>query len=364
MARVVVVGAGIAGLSAAIHAVSSGHHVVLLEKKTKIGGRGTSQNIDGFSLHYGPHLVDKSGPFFRMCKKLSRVKPDVKSIRLDKIEVTGYGPIRPVGNIKQAALNKRAIRKRSRTNPYYQALIFLSNWGIEDNEYRVNSVVKSRLCVSNEGWIGLIGRLGAALDEVGVLIETRCEVVTIDGHQVHLKDGRNFSCDAVILACGPNGAKQILQPINGDLAEQKFSQLETSVASCVELGLDSRPMAGKHCLVDLEQNAAIIDYAAIQPKLNDTGSHISEIMVSEQSSNSSERLEELLNQHIAGWSKHIITDLRQSRIAVGYSNRINFDAFAKHHILLAGAWVQSDYALSDAAADTGKRAAKGIAGIL
>ena len=106
-----------------------------------------------------------------MCKKLSRVKPDVKSIRLDKIEVTGYGPIRPVGNIKQAALNKRAIR-RSLTNPYYQALIFLSNWGIEDNEYRVNSVVKSRLCVSNEGWIGLIGRLGAALDEVGVLIET------------------------------------------------------------------------------------------------------------------------------------------------------------------------------------------------
>ena len=124
MARVVVVGAGIAGLSAAIHAVTSGHHVVLLEKKTKIGGRGTSQNIDGFSLHYGPHLVDKSGPFFRMCKKLSRVKPDVKSIRLDKIEVTGYGPIRPVGNIKQAALNKRAIRKRSQTNPYYQALIF------------------------------------------------------------------------------------------------------------------------------------------------------------------------------------------------------------------------------------------------
>ena len=87
-------------------------------------------------------------------------------------------------------------------------------------------------------------------------------------------------------------------------------------------------------------------------------------MVSEQSSNSSERLEELLNQHIAGWSKHIITDLRQSRIAVGYSNRIKFDTFAKHHILLAGAWVQSDYALSDAAADTGKRAAKGIAAIL
>ena len=35
MARVVIIGAGIAGLSAAIHAVSEGHHVVVLEKKSK-----------------------------------------------------------------------------------------------------------------------------------------------------------------------------------------------------------------------------------------------------------------------------------------------------------------------------------------
>ena len=66
MARVVVVGAGIAGLSAAIHAVSSGHHVVVLEKKAKIGGRGTSQNVDGYSLHYGPHLFDKAGPYYML----------------------------------------------------------------------------------------------------------------------------------------------------------------------------------------------------------------------------------------------------------------------------------------------------------
>ena len=41
VARVVVIGAGIAGLVAAIHAVSDGHHVVVLERKSKIGGRGT-----------------------------------------------------------------------------------------------------------------------------------------------------------------------------------------------------------------------------------------------------------------------------------------------------------------------------------
>ena len=364
MARVVVVGAGIAGLSAAIHAVSSGHHVVVLEKKAKIGGRGTSQNVDGYSLHYGPHLFDKAGPFFRMCKKLSRVKPVVKSIRLDKIDVIGYGPIRPVGNIKQAAQNKRAIKQRSSANPYFQAVNFLANWGIDDNDYRIRSVVKSRLCASNEGWIGLIGRLGAALDEVGVLIETRCEVKAIDDQQVYLTDGRNFSCDAVILACGASGAKRILHPISSQLVEGKFTNLTTTFGSCIEVGLSSKPMAGKQCIIDLEQNAAIIDYAAIQPRLGNSGSHISAIVTGIEDGKPETQLELVLDRHIAGWNKHIITELRQTRIAVGYSNRIEFDTFGNHKILLAGAWVESDYALSDAAADTGKRAAQGINSIL
>ena len=48
MARVVVIGAGIAGLVAAIHAVSDGHHVVVLERKSKIGGRGTRKIVKVF----------------------------------------------------------------------------------------------------------------------------------------------------------------------------------------------------------------------------------------------------------------------------------------------------------------------------
>ena len=216
MARVVVVGAGIAGLSAAIHAVSDGHHVVVLEKKSKIGGRGTSQNVDGFSLHYGPHLLDKTGPFFKLCKKLSRVKPVIKSVRMDKVEVVGCGPVRPIGNVKQAALNKQAIRLQQPGNPYFEALKFLSSWGVDNNLPRIKSLSKSKFCVSNEGWIGLIGRLAAALDEIGVLIETSCEVASLEGKQVRLKDGRNFECDAIILACGAGGAKRILQSVDSN----------------------------------------------------------------------------------------------------------------------------------------------------
>ena len=164
MARVIIVGAGIAGLSAAIHASSYGHHVVLLEKSSRIGGRGTSQNVDGFSLHYGPHLLDKKGPFYQLCHKLSRTKISLKPLRLDKIEAAGHGLIRPTGNIKQAAENLRALRNQEVTNPYFQAVSFLTNWGGSDNQKRSKSLRKGKLCISNEGWIGLVGRLGAALD--------------------------------------------------------------------------------------------------------------------------------------------------------------------------------------------------------
>ena len=364
MARVVVVGAGIAGLTAAIHAVSDGHHVVVLEKKSKIGGRGTSQNVDGYSLHYGPHLLDKTGPFFKLCKKLSRVKPVIKSVRMDKVEVVGCGPIRPTGNVKKAALNKQAIRQQQPGNPYFEALKFLSSWGVDNNLPRIKSLSKSKFCVSNEGWIGLIGRLAAALDEIGVLIETTCEVTSLEGNQVRLKDGRNFECDAIILACGAGGAKRILQSVDSNLTERTFANLMTTSASTIEVGLSSKPMAGKHCIVDYQNNTALIDYSSIQPRLTITGSHISAIMTGQPSENRLQRLEKFLDSQISGWRKHVITDLKQSKITVGYSNCIDTDSFSKYSILLAGPWVKSQYVLADAAAETGKQAAKQLKSII
>ena len=369
MARVIIVGTGIAGLSAAIHASSNGHHVVLLEKSTRIGGRGTSQNIDGFSLHYGPHLLDKKGPFYQLCHKLSRTKISLKPLRLDKIEAVGHGLIRPTGNIKQAAENLRALRNQEATNPYFQAISFLTNWGGRDNEKRRKSLRKGKLCISNEGWIGLVGRLGAALDEIGVLIETNCEVANINKNKVCLTDGREVECDAVILACGVNMAKQLLETVDEDLAKQEFAAISKITASFIEAGLTSKPMSGKHTIVDSNKKMAVFDNIAIQPRLGASGSHISAIAVGglngadkvyQSAKQRSAKLADFLDNYISGWQDNIVTDLRQSSIIVSYQGSVDGSIFAKNNILLAGQWVSSDYVLSDAAADTGKRAAKAV----
>jgi len=66
MARVVVVGAGLAGLACALEATTAGHHVVIMERSERIGGRGTTQNFDEFPLGFGPHLFLKRDLFMTL----------------------------------------------------------------------------------------------------------------------------------------------------------------------------------------------------------------------------------------------------------------------------------------------------------
>ena len=49
----------------------------------------------------------------------------------------------------------------------------------------------------------MVGRLAAALDEVGVFIECGLDVTQIDGEKATLSDGREIEVDAIVLACGP-----------------------------------------------------------------------------------------------------------------------------------------------------------------
>jgi phytoene dehydrogenase-like protein len=61
-ADVVVIGAGLAGLSAAHHLIASGLTVTVLEAGDRPGGRMATDTVDGFRLDHGPHLLNTSDP--------------------------------------------------------------------------------------------------------------------------------------------------------------------------------------------------------------------------------------------------------------------------------------------------------------
>ena len=78
MLDVIIVGAGLSGLSAAVELQSKGYKVAVLEQKDKVGGHVSTCYIDGFILDKGLHLFQKA--FFESKKSF-----DYKALQLEAI---------------------------------------------------------------------------------------------------------------------------------------------------------------------------------------------------------------------------------------------------------------------------------------
>lgn len=68
--QIVIVGAGISGLTAAAYLSQAGHPVTLLEKSEDLGGLVGSFTRDGFTFDHGIRGVENSGTLFPMLKQL------------------------------------------------------------------------------------------------------------------------------------------------------------------------------------------------------------------------------------------------------------------------------------------------------
>ena len=69
--RVVIVGGGFAGLSAAYTLMKRGITPLLLEAEERAGGRGRGERVDGFSLDMGAFVFTSTyDTAFRLCEEL------------------------------------------------------------------------------------------------------------------------------------------------------------------------------------------------------------------------------------------------------------------------------------------------------
>lgn len=370
MVRVLVIGAGLAGLSAALAATSAGHHVVVLEKSKRIGGRGTSQHIDGFAIGHGPHFLLNKGPLMKLATKLSTVKIAKSPLRLHRIETVGNGIIRPQGEPLTAIENKKALKAKNISNPHVKTAHFISGWGI-DTPSRYHALTKNNLSCVAEGWSGLVGRLAMALDEVGVLIDCKLEVDSIERGKVTLKDGKVVETDVIILACGYAKTKSLVSQLSNSTGDIGLPKSDPITASIVDLSLDSMPLQKLQAVVDAENKMAIFNLRNITPAIGPSGSLLSAIATGgqEQFSSSQQRLEGLYNfldQRASGWRKHVISQRGQSKISLHPNPQtpVKFDVFAKDGILLAGDWIDNEYFLSDAAVESGRQCGNHVSNII
>lgn len=78
---VIVIGAGMAGLTTAALLAAQGKHVKVIEKGNQPGGRAYTYEDKGHTLNYGPHAVytPYSGYLARVMARLGRDVPAARS---------------------------------------------------------------------------------------------------------------------------------------------------------------------------------------------------------------------------------------------------------------------------------------------
>ncbi|MEC9162097.1 MAG: FAD-dependent oxidoreductase, partial [Candidatus Thermoplasmatota archaeon] len=175
MQRVVVVGGGLAGLAAALEAASSGHKVVVLEARNRLGGRATTTPGRYADLGHGPHVLLRGGTMHRLVRRLSRTRPATVALAPHRLHVIGHGPLRSLRSVRATASVRRTLRSSMPSDePAVRAARLLAGWGLPAVEgslgARAEALYMGQGLILRAGWADLIGRILAALDEVGVPI--------------------------------------------------------------------------------------------------------------------------------------------------------------------------------------------------
>ena len=98
--KVVVIGGGLAGITAALALAQAKHEVTLLEAKPKLGGATMSFNRDGLVVDTGQHI------FLRCCTAYRGL--------LDRLGMTAHAPLQPRFDVTVLSPGKKAVMKRRR----------------------------------------------------------------------------------------------------------------------------------------------------------------------------------------------------------------------------------------------------------
>jgi phytoene dehydrogenase-like protein len=256
-AGTIVVGGGLAGLTAALSLARRGRPVTVLEKAADLGGRARTRVRDGFHLNLGPHALYRGGPGQAILDRLgidvSGHAPPVSGgyafdggrlhtlpVGIASLLTTGLLDLREkaalarfiarLASIDAAspALATRSVaewldslRLRRGARRMVQALVRLTTYSPDVDRLSAGAAIaqlqaaqRAGVRYLDGGWQSLVQALAEAAGRAGAAFVSSAPVVAIERGAavtgVRLADGTVRAAEAVIVAAGPEETAALL----------------------------------------------------------------------------------------------------------------------------------------------------------
>ncbi len=292
-ASVAIVGAGIAGLIAAIELAHAGARVTVFEAASEPGGRARTKEAGGFLLNQGPHALYIDGAFRRELKRLGvpftggRANPPETlglhngklrrlPISLSSLVVSdffGVGDKLAFARVQKAVADSRggeagsygawldaqklspivraSMEAIGRVSSYANAPYLISAAAMLEQMRRAG---KGVLYIDG-GWATLIDGLGMAAQAAGAELRTGAGVqhVAVEGRRTRLSlaDGGEAVADATLLALGPHEAAELAPQI--DSLRACAAEAIPVRANVLDLALERLPDGAKTFILGVDQ---------------------------------------------------------------------------------------------------------------
>jgi phytoene dehydrogenase-like protein len=367
---IVIVGGGIAGLSAAIFLAHAGMSVTIIERSTEIGGRARTSISEGFYLNQGPHALYPAGPGVRILKELG-IDYVGKIVTTDGYYILKQGQRYPMPiSLNQFLTTKLLKRFRSKIEAirFFAFLhkmnsdkiqnISLQNW-IDEKFHNsdVKDLVKmaarittftnnvemqsagstlSQLQIAytggamyiDGGWQTLLNGLIVAAKEAKVKILAGITVIGIERSNkpnnddnswlwtLHLSDGNELLSQALIIAAGPRDVYELLKNTN-EISAHFLSRIAKESkpvgVATLDIALSTHPNPSIYGAYGLDEPLYLSTHSAFARLSPHGGSLIHAMKYLDSSAQSNpikvrEELENLMDTLQPRWRKFVIKE--------------------------------------------------------